>query len=142
MSNNYSEWVKYLPNPLVLIGFVVMLVFAIVTALLLKVRSIQTDKTLRNRIIAYICVLSFVVIIGAFYYAFTKDTGIQKTPQPVVSNVVSSVKKPIEHPAQRAKPPKSTPQTVQNITVVTTTGNQSPAGVGNQTIIYNNNGNK
>ncbi len=85
-----SSWAEHLNDPLVLAGFVVML-FAGVVHALLKTKVLRLSKNSSEQLIKksllYVFILSIVVILLEFVFAFKKDgrhdgkgeTFIQKT---------------------------------------------------------------
>jgi uncharacterized membrane protein len=81
-TNNYSDWVPYLSHPLVLSGFIMMLVVGLCT-ILLKTNIVRLPAERSERILekalTYTFILGLITIIGGFSFEFARSR-----PSPVI----------------------------------------------------------
>lgn len=86
-SSNLSPWIPYLKEPLVLIGFVLMLLFGVIERLVtkgtLRISKKSLERLLRQCLL-YAFVLAFVITIFGFMLSFNEvvqKRNIQTSPE-------------------------------------------------------------
>jgi hypothetical protein len=114
-----AAWAEHLKDPLVLVGFVMMILVVLVTTLMKKDKS----QKMRRQSLLFAFIMGLVIIILGFGLAFMKEN--KKDLRLMEKTNSETAGSPSEEKTGVPNAPATSPTTVQQ----ETHGNQSPAVV-------------
>jgi len=117
---NTSDWIEYLQNPLVLIGFVIFLFAGLFKLIKSDKITGKASAALFNKGLNYLFILALVIVLAGFSLNFYQSYKEQPSFIPSSNNNTSENPSSGEATTHTATQPS-------NITEISTQGGQSPA---------------